>query len=90
MEGFSFFADMLRLVFQDGSEGVLRVGKRQSPKIRHFFKRARRLDIIGDEVVVAFRGMCANCKMAELTLRDVVQAKLQEYVSESITVTEQK
>ncbi len=48
------------------------------------------IDIIGDEVVVAFRGMCANCKMAELTLRDVVQAKLQEYVSESITVTEQK
>ncbi len=48
------------------------------------------IDIIGDEVVVAFRGMCANCKMAELTLRDVVQAKLQEYVSESIIVTEQK
>jgi len=48
------------------------------------------IDIIGDDVVVAFRGMCANCKMAELTLRDVVQAKLQEYVSESITVTEQR
>lgn len=48
------------------------------------------IDIIGDEVVVAFRGMCANCKMAELTLRDVVQAKLREYVSESIFVTEQK
>lgn len=48
------------------------------------------IDIIGEEVVVAFRGMCANCKMAELTLRDVVQAKLREYVSENITVTEQK
>jgi NifU-like protein len=48
------------------------------------------IDIIGDEVVVAFRGMCANCKLAELTLRDVVQAKLREYVSENITVTEEK
>ena len=48
------------------------------------------IDIIGDEVVVAFRGMCANCKMAELTLRDVVQAKLREYVSDKITVTEEK
>ena len=48
------------------------------------------IDIVGDEVIVAFRGMCANCKMAELTLRDVVQAKLREYVSESIVVSEQK
>jgi NifU-like protein len=48
------------------------------------------IDIVGDEVVVAFRGMCANCKLAELTLRDVVQAKLREYVSENITVTEEK
>ena len=48
------------------------------------------VDIIGDEVIVAFRGMCANCKLAEITLRDVVQAKLQEFVSENITVTEQK
>jgi len=48
------------------------------------------VDIIGDEVIVAFRGMCANCKLAELTLRDVVQAKLREFVSENITVTEQK
>ena len=48
------------------------------------------IDIDGNDVVVAFRGMCANCKMAELTLRDVVQAKLREYVSDAINVIEQK
>lgn len=48
------------------------------------------VDVIGDEVVVAFRGMCSGCKMAEFTMRDVVQARLRDFVSESIIVTEQK
>ncbi|OXU14988.1 Fe-S cluster assembly protein NifU [Sedimentisphaera salicampi] len=48
------------------------------------------IDVVGDDVIVAFRGMCANCKMAELTLTDVVQAKLREYVSEDINVYENK
>ncbi len=48
------------------------------------------VDVVGDEVIVAFRGMCSGCKMAEFTMRDVVQARLREFVSETITVTEQK
>jgi NifU-like protein len=48
------------------------------------------VDIEGNTVVVAFRGMCAQCKMAEFTMKDVVQAKLREFVSEDIFVEEQK
>ena len=48
------------------------------------------IDIEGNTVLVAFRGMCAQCKMAEVTMKDVVQAKLREFVSEDIFVEEQK
>jgi NifU-like protein len=48
------------------------------------------VDIEGNTVVVAFRGMCAQCKMAEFTMKDVVQAKLREFVSEDIFVEEQR
>ncbi|MDO8302349.1 MAG: Fe-S cluster assembly protein NifU [Sedimentisphaerales bacterium] len=48
------------------------------------------IDMEGNTVLVAFRGMCAQCKMAEFTMKDVVQAKLREFVSEDIFVEEQK
>ena len=48
------------------------------------------LDIDGNTVFVAFRGMCAQCKMAEFTMRDVVQARLREFVSDELTVEEVK
>jgi len=48
------------------------------------------IDIEGNTVVVAFRGMCAQCKMAEVTMKDVVQAKLREFVSDDIFVEELK
>jgi NifU-like protein len=48
------------------------------------------LDIEGNTVFVAFRGMCAQCKMAEFTMRDVVQARLREFVSDELTVEEVK
>ncbi len=48
------------------------------------------IDVEGDKVIVAFRGMCAQCKMAEFTMRDVVEARLKEYVSESLMVEELK
>ncbi len=40
------------------------------------------IDIEGDKVIVAFRGMCAQCKMAEFTMRDVVEARLKKFVSD--------
>ncbi len=48
------------------------------------------IDIEGDKVIVALRGMCAQCKMAEFTMRDVVEARLKEFVSDTLTVEELK
>ncbi len=46
------------------------------------------IDIDGDRVIIAFRGMCAQCHVAEFTMKDVVEAKLREFVSPDITVEE--
>jgi len=48
------------------------------------------IDVDGDKVIVAFRGMCAQCRLAEFTMRDVVEAKLREFVSEQLYVEEAK
>ena len=48
------------------------------------------IDVDGNKVIVAFRGMCAQCKMAEVTMKDVVEAKLKEFVSDELFVEEQK
>ncbi|MCF7954511.1 MAG: Fe-S cluster assembly protein NifU [Phycisphaerae bacterium] len=48
------------------------------------------IDVDGNKVIVAFRGMCSQCKMAEFTMRDVVQARLKEFVSEELIVEEEK
>ena len=44
------------------------------------------IDVDGNKVIVAFRGMCAQCRMAEFTMKDVVEAKLREFVSEELFV----
>ena len=46
------------------------------------------VDIEGDKVIVAFRGMCAQCPTAEFTMRDVVEAKLKEFVCDELVVEE--
>jgi len=48
------------------------------------------IDVEGDKVIVAFRGMCAQCKVAEFTMKDVVEAKLREFVSDELFVEEDK
>jgi NifU-like protein len=48
------------------------------------------VDVQGDRVIVSFRGMCARCNVAQFTMKDVVEAKLREFVSGDITVEEQK
>ena len=48
------------------------------------------VDVQGDRVVVSLRGMCAGCNVASFTLKDVVEAKLREFVSPAITVEEEK
>ncbi|MFO7535527.1 MAG: Fe-S cluster assembly protein NifU [Kiritimatiellia bacterium] len=46
------------------------------------------LDVDGDTVYVALRGMCANCQMSRVTLRDVVEKPLREFVSPDLVVRE--
>jgi NifU-like protein len=46
------------------------------------------VDVDGSRVIVSLRGHCAQCKVAEFTLRDVVQAKLREFVAEDLVVEE--
>jgi NifU-like protein len=48
------------------------------------------IDVDGNKVIVAFRGMCAQCKMADVTMSQVVEAKLKEFVSEELFVEEDK
>ncbi len=46
------------------------------------------LDIEGDKVVIAFRGMCAGCTSAPFTRQDFIQKKLREFVSPTLEVVE--
>jgi NifU-like protein len=48
------------------------------------------IDVEGNKVVVALRGMCAQCAMANITMRDLVEAKLREFVSGDLNVEEAK
>ena len=48
------------------------------------------IDVVGNTVVVSFRGACSRCHVAEFTIKDVVEAKLREFVSSDIDVREEK
>jgi len=48
------------------------------------------IDVEGNKVIVALRGMCASCKMSEVTTKDLVEARLREFVSEDLYVEEEK
>lgn len=48
------------------------------------------IDVEGNNVIVSFRGMCAQCNVAEFTLKEVVEAKLREFVSPDLVVEEEK
>ena len=60
------------------------------PALRNHGGNIELIDVEGNKVVVAFRGMCAQCVTAELTMKDVVEAKLREFVSEELFVEEDK
>jgi len=60
------------------------------PALRAHGGNIELIDVEGDKVIVAFRGMCAQCMMAEFTMKDVVEAKLHEFVSEDVFVEEDK
>jgi NifU-like protein len=60
------------------------------PALRAHGGNIELIDVEGDKVVVAFRGMCAQCRMAELTMKEVVEAKLREFVLDELFVEEDK
>lgn len=47
------------------------------------------IDIDGNTVIVAFRGVCSSCPSSEITLKENVEKKLREFVSDDLTVIEQ-
>jgi len=47
------------------------------------------IDIEGNVVTIAFRGMCAGCQSAAFTRQDFIQAKLREFVDPDITVVDE-
>jgi len=48
------------------------------------------LDIDGKRVFVALRGSCSNCVLSDVTLKNLVQDRLREFVEEDIVVVEGK
>jgi NifU-like protein len=46
------------------------------------------IDVEGDKVMVSFRGKCVDCPMAGITLKDYIQVKLREHVTEELVVVE--
>ena len=60
------------------------------PALRAHGGNIELIDVEGDKVIVAFRGMCAQCKLTEFTMKDVVEAKLREFVSKDLFVEEDK
>jgi len=58
------------------------------PQLRRDGGDIELLDIEGDKVVIAFRGMCAGCTSAPFTRQDFIQGKLREFVSPTLEVVE--
>ena len=48
------------------------------------------IDLDGNKVIVALRGMCSSCPSSSYTLKEYVEAKLKEFVSDDIVVEENK
>lgn len=46
------------------------------------------IDIDGDRVMVSFRGSCVECPGSKVTLKSTVEAKLREFVTDSLIVEE--
>lgn len=59
------------------------------PQLRRDGGDIELIDIQGDVVTIAFRGMCAGCQSASFTRQDFIQAKLREFVDPAIVVEEE-
>ncbi len=66
------------------------INEQVRPALRAHGGNIELVDVIDNKVVVAFRGMCAQCHLAEFTMKDVVESKLREFVAEDLFVEEDK
>lgn len=66
------------------------INEQVRPALRAHGGNIELVDVDGDNVIVAFRGMCAQCPSSEFTMQGVVESKLREYVSEDLVVVESK
>ena len=66
------------------------INEQVKPALRAHGGNIELIDVEGNKVIVAFRGMCAQCKLAEYTMKDVVEARLREFISEELFVEEDK
>ena len=66
------------------------INEQVRPALRAHGGNIELVDIEGNKVTVAFRGMCAQCHLAEFTMKDVVESKLREFVSDDLYVEEDK
>lgn len=48
------------------------------------------IDVDGNRVLVSLRGHCAHCRVSDITLKEMVEKKLREFVSPELFVEEQK
>jgi NifU-like protein len=46
------------------------------------------VDLDGSHVIVSLRGNCSQCKVANFTLKGVVESKLREFVTDDLVVVE--
>ncbi len=60
------------------------------PQLEHDGGDIELVDIQGTQAIVRLKGHCASCMAAKVTLKNLVEAKLREFVSDSITVVEAK
>jgi len=58
------------------------------PALRAHGGNIELIDVEGNKVLIAFRGMCAQCKVSDYTMKDVVEAKLREFVAPDLYVEE--
>ena len=66
------------------------INEQVRPALRAHGGNIELIDVVGNKVVVAFRGMCAQCHSAEFTMKDVVESRLREFVAEDLYVEEDK
>ena len=58
------------------------------PRLRQDGGDIELVDIDGNNIFVSFRGACAQCRLSGFTMKEVVQAKLREFVSDELFVEE--